>query len=133
MRTNVSSSRLPTQAPPSPQPMRPNYSSSLFNSSARPPQTNTNANTNSKGTAPGSMFDDILPNSFPKMTEAQKANQTLKDIKREQNVKEIDPDKLKIMEWTDGKKANIRALLCSMHKVYSFFNRVFLEFQYLYI
>jgi cyclin G-associated kinase len=132
MRPNVSSSRLPTQAPPSPQPMRPNYSSSLFNSSARPPQTNTNATTNSKGTAPGA-FDDILPNSFPKMTEAQKANQTLKDIKREQNVKEIDPDKLKIMEWTDGKKANIRALLCSMHKVYSFFNRVFLEFQYLYI
>lgn len=42
---------------------------------------------------------------------------TLKDLKREQNVKEMDPDKLKISEWTDGKKANIRALLCSMHKV----------------
>lgn len=24
---------------------------------------------------------------------------------------------MKIIEWTDGKKANIRALLCSLHKV----------------
>jgi hypothetical protein len=29
----------------------------------------------------------------------------------------MDPNKLKVMEWTDGKKANIRALLCSLHKV----------------
>lgn len=29
----------------------------------------------------------------------------------------MDPNKVKIMEWTDGKKANIRALLCSLHKV----------------
>lgn len=62
-----------------------------------------------------SVFDEFLPENFQK-AQASK-NQTLKGMRREQDAKEIDPDKLKIMEWTDGKKANIRALLCSMHKV----------------
>jgi len=29
----------------------------------------------------------------------------------------MDPDKMKIMEWTEGKQRNIRALLCSLHTV----------------
>jgi len=29
----------------------------------------------------------------------------------------MDPDKLKVLDWTEGKQRNIRALLCSMHKV----------------
>lgn len=116
--------------PASPQPGRPNYSSSLFNAGgpANKQPGNVGVNTGGTGTGlgpapgPGGMFDDLLQNAgggaFPKMTTAQKANQTLKDIKRANaSISEVDPDKVRVMEWTDGKKANIRALLCSMDKV----------------
>lgn len=88
-----------------------------------------------------SAFDDFLPSNFT--SSAARANMTLKvsitrfiyynsfvqlesifflcsfikDLQKENNAKEMDPNKVKIMEWTDGKKANIRALLCSLHKV----------------
>lgn len=42
--------------------------------------------------------------------------QTLKSLKKEQNKSE-DPVKAKVNEWAEGKKGNIRALLCSLHKV----------------
>ena len=29
----------------------------------------------------------------------------------------MDPERLKIFDWTDGKGNNIRALLCSLHSV----------------
>lgn len=29
----------------------------------------------------------------------------------------MDPNKLRILEWIDGKKQNIRALLCSLHTI----------------
>ena len=34
----------------------------------------------------------------------EKSNMSLKEIQKEKNAKDIDPDRLKIMEWTDGKK-----------------------------
>lgn len=121
IRPNASAPRLgaqQSQQPPSPQLHRPNYSSGLFNASAARPTSNPSPAPSTRG----AMFDDLLSGtSFPKMSTDQKANQTLKDIKREQTAAngtgEIDPDKLKVLEWTDGKKANIRALLCSMDKV----------------
>jgi len=42
---------------------------------------------------------------------------SIKDIMKEKNKKDVDPNKAKVMEWTDGKSDNIRALLCSLHKV----------------
>ncbi|KAL5021015.1 hypothetical protein ScPMuIL_000170 [Solemya velum] len=61
-------------------------------------------------------FDDLLgDHSFS----SQKGNdpKTLSDMKKNQLAQEMDPDKLKIMEWIKGKERNIRALLCSMHTV----------------
>ena len=67
-------------------------------------------------------FDDLLKgSSFPNKT-AEDPNESLNKKKQRLNAAngtgEVDPDKMKILEWTDGKKANIRALLCSMDKVY---------------
>jgi hypothetical protein len=106
----------------SPPIQKPNYYAPLTTSSA-PSSTSSSSQPASKAnvsfmTSVGkgaSVFDEFLPENFQK-AQASK-NQTLKGMRREQDAKEIDPDKLKIMEWTDGKKANIRALLCSMHKV----------------
>jgi cyclin G-associated kinase len=75
----------------------------------------TSAGLGGPGASSSSVFDEFLPKNFQKASD--RTNMSLKDLQRETNAKEIDPDKLKIMEWTDGKKANIRALLCSLHKV----------------
>ncbi|CAF0846121.1 unnamed protein product, partial [Brachionus calyciflorus] len=98
---------------------KPNYNTAAFSSF---PNNNNNQvpKPASTGTGLGSnkssaIFDEFLPQNFANTQKLK--NMTLKDLKREQDVKEIDPDKLKIMEWTDGKRANIRALLCSLHKV----------------
>ena len=42
---------------------------------------------------------------------------SLKDLKNEQQAEYMDPDEIKIKSWIDGKEGNIRALLCSLHKV----------------
>lgn len=50
---------------------------------------------------------------------SKKANEprTIGEMRKDVLAKEMDPDKLKIMEWTKGKERNIRALLCSLHTV----------------
>ena len=93
-----------------------NVNSNINNSSSQPKAFNSFQTSAGLGAAGASAaFNEFLPKTFSKTTE--RANMSLKDLQRETNVKEIDPDKLRIMEWTDGKKANIRALLCSLHKV----------------
>lgn len=43
--------------------------------------------------------------------------QTLKDMVREQKLKTEDPIKVKVEEWMEGKKNNIRAVLSTLHEV----------------
>ncbi|KAG0724530.1 putative tyrosine-protein phosphatase auxilin [Chionoecetes opilio] len=38
-------------------------------------------------------------------------------MKKVELAKNMDPEKLKVMEWTEGKKKNIRALICSLHAI----------------
>ncbi|XP_033737547.1 cyclin-G-associated kinase-like [Pecten maximus] len=42
---------------------------------------------------------------------------SLAGMKRKELEEEMDPDKLRIMDWIQGKERNIRALLCSLEKV----------------
>ncbi|XP_060080705.1 cyclin-G-associated kinase-like [Ylistrum balloti] len=42
---------------------------------------------------------------------------SLADMKRKDLEEEMDPDKLRILDWIQGKERNIRALLCSLDKV----------------
>ncbi|GAB1607107.1 cyclin-G-associated kinase-like isoform X3 [Argonauta hians] len=59
-------------------------------------------------------FGDLLGGfSSKKSNEPRTIGEMRKDIM----AKEMDPDKLKILEWTKGKERNIRALLCSLHTV----------------
>ncbi|OWF38973.1 cyclin-G-associated kinase-like [Mizuhopecten yessoensis] len=43
--------------------------------------------------------------------------QSLAEMKRKELEEEMDPDKLRILDWIRGKERNIRALLCSLDKV----------------
>lgn len=102
--STFAAANLSQQKPQSQQPQS-TFNISQFSKTAPP------ASLNNKG----AVFDEFLPGEFLKQTKA--ANMSLKEIKREVSSKDVDPDKLRVAEWTDGKKKNIRALLCSMDKV----------------
>ena len=85
---------------------KPSFNFSNFSTTVPP------SNVNSKNA-----FDQFLPDDFARQTKA--ANMSLEEMKRNEklNSKDIDPDKFRVSEWTNGKKKNLRALLCSMDKV----------------
>ncbi|RZC42947.1 cyclin-G-associated kinase [Asbolus verrucosus] len=64
------------------------------------------------------VFGDLLGSQGYKFT-AKKDNapKTINDMRKGEMATYMDPDKIKIMEWKEGKKNNIRALLCSLHTV----------------
>lgn len=109
------SQQSPQHRPQTPQqqqqqqaPSKPNYSSSLFSGV----KTTNTATPKPKVTA--DTFNDLLgDHKFTKKEEPK----TLGDMKKKQMAEEMDPNKLKVMEWTAGKEKNIRALLCSLGSV----------------
>ncbi|XP_050429308.1 cyclin-G-associated kinase isoform X2 [Adelges cooleyi] len=66
----------------------------------------------------GDIFGDLLGSQGYKFnSKTNTGPKTINELRREDLVKEIDPEKLKVMEWTEGKKGNIRALLGTLHTV----------------
>lgn len=60
-------------------------------------------------------FSDLLGgHSFTKVSNEPK---TMKEMRKAALAETVDPDVLKVREWTEGKERNIRALLCSLDKV----------------
>ncbi|XP_055849819.1 cyclin-G-associated kinase [Episyrphus balteatus] len=108
---------IPTATPsPSSQPQpssansRPDYSRSHFE-----PKTPASAGGTPKN---ADIFADILGEQGYKFgSKTQHGPRSINEMRKEELVKDMDPDKLRIMEWTEGKKSNIRALLCSLDTV----------------
>nr|CAH0098814.1 unnamed protein product [Daphnia galeata] len=65
------------------------------------------------------MFGDLLGTQGFDFSSTKKDSgpKTINAMRKEELAKDIDPDKMKIMDWTEGKQRNIRALLCSLHTV----------------
>ncbi|EJD76533.1 kinase domain-containing protein [Loa loa] len=60
-------------------------------------------------------FDDLLTSQgFQTSTKTIKS---LDEMKQQEGIKELDPVKVKVKEWTKGKERNIRALLGSMNNI----------------
>ncbi|KAL3990502.1 Protein kinase domain family protein [Acanthocheilonema viteae] len=60
-------------------------------------------------------FDDLLTSQgFQTSTKPIKS---LGEMKRQEEIKELDPITVKVKEWTNGKERNIRALLGSMNNI----------------
>ncbi|XP_069674893.1 cyclin-G-associated kinase isoform X3 [Periplaneta americana] len=66
---------------------------------------------------PGDIFDDLLGSQGYQFPKRETGPRTINEMRKEELAKDMDPDKLKILDWIDGKTHNIRALLCSMHTV----------------
>uniref|UniRef100_U5EYM6 Cyclin-G-associated kinase n=1 Tax=Corethrella appendiculata TaxID=1370023 RepID=U5EYM6_9DIPT len=120
--TTTNSGNNPSPRPPStpihqmrsPNEQRPDYSRSHFADTQQQQQQQ-------KAKTPGGsddIFGDILGQqgySFGSKTNA--GPRTMNEMKKVEMAKEMDPERLKVLEWTEGKKNNIRALLCTVHTV----------------
>ncbi|KAH8354556.1 hypothetical protein KR084_011691 [Drosophila pseudotakahashii] len=118
MQTPTQHSQPMTSARPPPQsqsvaaPSRPDYSRVNFDSqkAAQP--------AGGGGTKSSDIFADILgQQGYSFGSKMNQGPRSINEMRKEDLVRDMDPKKVRIMEWTDGKKNNIRALLCSMHTV----------------
>ncbi|XP_023288945.1 cyclin-G-associated kinase [Orussus abietinus] len=70
---------------------------------------------------PGDAFEDLLGSQGYNFFSSRKAEKdspkTINQMRKVEAAKTMDPERLKIAEWTEGKKGNLRALLCSLHTV----------------
>jgi cyclin G-associated kinase len=97
-------------------PPKPNYNiPTPPSATATTPSSSANKPPTAATTKGASFLGEFLPENFTK--NAARDKMSLKDMRREIDVKEMDPDKLRVAEWTEGKKANLRALLCSLNTV----------------
>ncbi|XP_036382245.1 cyclin-G-associated kinase isoform X2 [Megalops cyprinoides] len=110
-------------APPKPQPSKP------------PPQTKPNYNLNfsviggreERGVrGPGfgpkpkvkeDDFEDLLSSQGFASKPDRKGPRTIAEMRKQELSKDMDPLKLQILEWIEGKERNIRALLSTLHTV----------------
>ncbi|XP_076026255.1 auxilin [Genypterus blacodes] len=98
---------------------RPNYNVSFSAmgggspSAANKPQPNMGT----KPKASTANFDDLLSGQAFAGAREKKGPRTIAEMRKEEMAKEMDPEKLKILDWIDGKERNIRALLSTMHTV----------------
>ncbi|XP_045446262.1 cyclin-G-associated kinase [Melitaea cinxia] len=88
---------------------QPDYSRTHFEPSKPAAEEKTKKSTD--------VFGDLLGSQGYDFAKRETGPKTMNAMRKEEMVKEMDPDKLKIHDWTEGKKANIRALLCSLHGV----------------
>ncbi|XP_030369929.1 cyclin-G-associated kinase [Scaptodrosophila lebanonensis] len=108
--------KTPPQSQPQPQStsaqQRPDYSRAHFDA-PKPGQQAAGG-----GFKSSDVFADILgQQGYSFGSKMNQGPRSINEMRKEELVKDMDPKKVRIMEWTDGKKNNIRALLCSMHTV----------------
>uniref|UniRef100_A0A3Q3W2W9 Auxilin n=1 Tax=Mola mola TaxID=94237 RepID=A0A3Q3W2W9_MOLML len=100
---------------------RPNYNVSFSAMGGGSPSTGGKAQSlqsgMSKPKASDANFDDLLSGQGFSGTKEKKGPRTIAEMRKEEMAKEMDPEKLKILDWIEGKERNIRALLSTMHTV----------------
>ncbi|XP_043941502.1 putative tyrosine-protein phosphatase auxilin isoform X2 [Protopterus annectens] len=107
----------PQQSMPHASPQnRPNYNVSFSNVAG-------SQNERSKGPA-NFVRPKMVDDNFEDLLSGQgfsahkdKRTKTIAEMRKEEMAKEMDPEKLKILDWIEGKERNIRALLSTMHTV----------------
>lgn len=78
-------------------PLKPDYSRSHFETKSKQNGSNTNLGASVSG---GDIFADILgQQGYSFATKSQSGTRSINEMRKEELVKDMDPDKLKIMEW----------------------------------
>ncbi|XP_034035455.1 putative tyrosine-protein phosphatase auxilin [Thalassophryne amazonica] len=110
-----SHSSLPHTSPQN----RPNYNVNFSAIGGGSPSAGSKvqAGMGSKPKASEANFDDLLCGQGFAGTKEKKGPRTIAEMRKEEMAKEMDPEKIKILDWIEGKERNIRALLSTMHTV----------------
>ncbi|KAL4635023.1 putative tyrosine-protein phosphatase auxilin isoform X1 [Arapaima gigas] len=98
---------------------RPNYNVSFSSMSGHSPST-ASKQPSGMGIKPkmtDASFDDLLSGQGFAGAKEKKGPKTIAEMRKEEMAKEMEPEKLKILDWIEGKERNIRALLSTMHTV----------------
>ena len=95
---------------------RPNYNVS-FSAMPAGQSERGKGSTNLEGKQKAADFEDLLSSQGFNAHKDKKGPRTIAEMRKEEMAKEMDPEKLKILEWIEGKERNIRALLSTMHTV----------------
>ncbi|XP_059963433.1 cyclin-G-associated kinase isoform X2 [Mesoplodon densirostris] len=108
----------PPQAKPTPiasvQP-RPNYSSSFSVIGSREERGVRAPGFGPKPRVSENDFEDLLSNQGFSSRADRKGPRTIAEMRRQDQARDSDPLKLKLLDWTEGKERNIRALLSTLH------------------
>ncbi|TRZ13673.1 hypothetical protein HGM15179_013445 [Zosterops borbonicus] len=62
-------------------------------------------------------FEDLLSNQGFSAKSDKKGPKTIAEMRKQEMTKDMDPLKVKILEWIEGKERNIRALISTLHTV----------------
>ncbi|XP_025742697.1 cyclin-G-associated kinase isoform X3 [Callorhinus ursinus] len=119
--------RFPTQGTPRPpqskpppkacaQP-RPNYAANLSVIGSREERGVRAPSFGQKPRVSESDFEDLLSDQGFSSKADRKGPRTMAEMRRQEQARDTDPLKLKLLEWTEGKERNIRALLSTLHAV----------------
>ncbi|KAF2978396.1 hypothetical protein EK904_005490, partial [Melospiza melodia maxima] len=95
---------------------KPNYNVSFSATGAQGERGKGAANVDSKPKVSAD-FEDLLSGQGFNAHKDKKGPKTIAEMRKEEMAKEMDPEKLKVLEWIEGKERNIRALLSTMHTV----------------
>uniref|UniRef100_A0A8C0QBT0 Cyclin G associated kinase n=1 Tax=Canis lupus familiaris TaxID=9615 RepID=A0A8C0QBT0_CANLF len=110
----------PPQAKPPPkacpQP-RPNYAANVSVIGGREERGVRAPSFGQKPRVSESDFEDLLSHQGFSSKADRKGPRTMAEMRRQEQARDADPLKLKLLEWTEGKERNIRALLSTLHTV----------------
>ncbi|XP_066470293.1 cyclin-G-associated kinase isoform X2 [Tiliqua scincoides] len=106
----------PEHAKPSTQP-KPNYSVNFSVIGGREERGIRAPGFGQKPKVSENDFEDLLPNQGFSSKSDKKGPKTIAEMRKQEMSKDMDPLKLKLLDWVDGKERNIRALLSTLHTV----------------
>uniref|UniRef100_A0A8C5WDN2 Auxilin n=1 Tax=Leptobrachium leishanense TaxID=445787 RepID=A0A8C5WDN2_9ANUR len=113
-----SQTKPPAHIPHSSPQNRPNYNISFAGTgSGQSEKGKVAAAADVKQKFSGDNFEDLLSSQGFNAHKERKGPRTIAEMRKEEMSKEMDPEKLKILDWIEGKERNIRALLSTMHTV----------------
>ncbi|KAJ7335293.1 hypothetical protein JRQ81_013234 [Phrynocephalus forsythii] len=106
----------PEQAKPSAQP-KPNYTVNFSVIGRREERGIRAPGFGQKPKVSENDFEDLLSNQGFAAKSDKKGPKTIAEMRKQEMSKDMDPLKLKILDWIEGKERNIRALLSTLHTV----------------
>ena len=68
--------------------------------------------------ASSATFDDLLNSQgFTSSSQQSQSNRPIGELRKAEEMKQMDPETAAVYEWAHGKERNLRALLCSLDSV----------------